>query len=290
MTGSGEKLTVGVVGLGLIGGSFAKALKKSDKYDIYAYDIDTTILHYAKMTEVIEGELTKEKIPECDYIILSLYPQGTVDYLNENAAIIGKNTIVIDTVGTKTKVAEVGLKLAEEHGFIFVGGHPMAGTQFSGFKHARDTLFNNATMILTPKKNEDLHILSKVKAVMTDCGFSNINITTPQTHDELIAFTSQLAHVVSNAYVKSPAALSHKNFSAGSYKDLTRVAKLNEEMWTELFLDNRENLLNELNILIENLDKYRNAIEKNDAETLKELLKEGRIIKERTLSNEKNKG
>ena len=242
------------------------------------------------MTDVIEGELTKEKIPECDYIILSLYPQGTVDYLNENAAIISKNTIVIDTVGTKTKVAEVGLKLAEEYGFIFVGGHPMAGTQFSGFKHARDTLFNNATMILTPKKNEDLHILSKVKAVMTDCGFSNSNITTPQTHDELIAFTSQLAHVVSNAYVKSPAALSHKNFSAGSYKDLTRVAKLNEEMWTELFLDNRENLLNELNILIENLDKYRNAIEKNDAETLKELLKEGRIIKERTLSNEKNKG
>ncbi len=283
-------MNVGIVGLGLIGGSFAKALREKPEYTVFAYDIDKTILHYAVLTGDIKGELTDEALSECELIILSLYPTATVEYLREKASFIRKGAIVIDTAGTKTSVTSAGFVLAEENGFIFVGGHPMAGTQFSGFKHARATLYNGATMVVTPRKNEDLHILDTVKRVMLDCGFAKLNITAPETHDELIAFTSQLAHIVSNAYVKSPSALRHKDFSAGSYKDLTRVARLNEVMWTDLFLDNRENLLAELDIIIENLQKYRDALDRRDADELRSLLREGRVIKERTLYGEKDQG
>lgn len=281
-------MNIGIVGLGLIGGSYAKALSQKDGYTVYAYDIDKTTLHYALMTGAAAGELGDGNIADCECLIISLYPEATLRYLKENASKIKRGTIVIDTAGTKRSICEAGFALAEEHGFIFVGGHPMAGTQFSGFKHARDTLFNNAVMVVTPKPDEDIRVLDRVKSLMLDCGFAKINVTDADTHDELIAFTSQLAHVVSNAYVKSPAALSHKNFSAGSYRDLTRVARLNEDMWTDLFLDNKDNLLRELDIIIENLGKYRTAIEECDAEELRSLLREGREIKERTLYGEKN--
>ncbi len=281
-------MNIGIVGLGLIGGSFAKALTASKKHSVYAYDIDKTILNYAIMTGDVAQKLTDENLSSCEMIIVSLYPTATLDYLKKNSHLIRKGTIVIDTAGTKRSITLSAFELAERHGFTFVGGHPMAGTQFSGFKHARATLFNNAVMVVTPQKNEDLHILDKVKSVMLDCGFAKLNVTTPETHDELIAYTSQLAHVVSNAYVKSPSALRHKNFSAGSYRDLTRVARLNEDMWTDLFLDNRDNLIGELDTIIENLQKYRDALDKSDADELKSLLREGRVIKERTLYGEKD--
>ncbi len=281
-------MKVGIVGLGLIGGSYAKVLSGKADYTVYAYDINRSTLHYALMTGAASEELGAENIGECDYVIISLYPEATLRYLHENADKISKNTIVIDTAGTKRSICEAGFALAEEYGFTFVGGHPMAGTQFSGFKHARDTLFNNAVMVVTPRPDEDIRTLDRVKSLMLDCGFAKINVTDAETHDELIAFTSQLAHVVSNAYVKSPAALSHKNFSAGSYRDLTRVARLNEDMWTDLFLDNRDNLLRELDIIINNLKDYRNAIDSLDSEALRSLLREGREIKERTLYGEKN--
>lgn len=281
-------MKAGIVGLGLIGGSFAKVLSENEKYTVLAYDTDQQTLHYAKMTGAISDTLTDENIGECDFVIISLYPSAVIRFLEQNATKFKKGAIIIDTAGTKRSICNAGFRIAEENGFVFVGGHPMAGTQFSGFKHARDTLFCNAVMVITPKDDEDLHILDKVKSVMLDCGFAKINITNADTHDALIAFTSQLAHIVSNAYVKSPAALSHKNFSAGSYKDLTRVARLNENMWTDLFLDNRDNLLCELDIIINNLKDYRDALEDGDGEKLCSLLRDGRIIKERTLYGEKD--
>ncbi len=283
-------MKIGIVGLGLIGGSFAKVLSQNEKYEVLACDIDRTTLHYAVMTGAVKEELTDENIGECEFLIISLYPTATAEYLRKSADKIKKNSIVIDTAGTKRSICEVGFKIAEENGFTFIGGHPMAGTQFSGFKHARETLYNNAVMVVTPKQDEDLHVLDRVKNLMLDCGFAKMNVTDPKTHDELIAFTSQLAHVVSNAYVKSPAALHHKNFSAGSYRDLTRVARLNENMWTDLFLDNKDNLISELDIIINNLKDYRDAMADGDAEALCGLLRDGRIIKERTLYGEKDKG
>lgn len=288
MNNATQTVTVGIVGLGLIGGSYAKALVKNEKYTVLAYDVDNITLHFASMTKAIDGELTSENLCECDFVLISLYPEAAKEYLRNNARIFKKGAVVVDTVGTKRDICDVGFELAEANGFVFIGGHPMAGTQFSGFKHSRDSLFNNATMIVTPKKNEDLHILDSVKSLFLDCGFSKMNVTDAETHDEIIAYTSQLAHVVSNAYVKSPTALRHKNFSAGSYKDLTRVARLNENMWTELFFENRENLLNELDTVIGSLEKYRDALRDGDRDTMKALLKEGREIKERTLYHEKN--
>lgn len=280
-------MLIGIAGLGLIGGSFAKALAQNGKYTVLAHDTDTTVLHYAKMTGAIDGELTEDNIGQCDLILLALYPQATAEFLREHGARLKKNALVVDTVGTKRAICQTGFVLAKQHGFIFCGGHPMAGTQFSGFKYARATLFNNAVMILAPKKNEDLHVLDALKAFFTDCGFARINITTPQVHDEIIAFTSQLAHVVSNAFIKSPNALRKSGFSAGSYKDLTRVARLNEEMWTQLFMENGDNLLFELDTLISNLEQYRDALRDKDADRLKQLLAEGRIIKEKTLQGDR---
>jgi len=284
------KTTVGIVGLGLIGGSFAKALSGSDKYRVLAADRDSLTLGYAQMAGAIHGELTAAELPQCDYLILAIYPAGAEAYLRNNAPYFKKGGVVLDAVGVKRHICEVGNALAGEHGFHFVGGHPMAGTQFSGFKYARESLFHNATMILCPRKDEDLRVLNAVKTLMMDCGFANLNITDPDTHDQRIAYTSQLAHVVSSAYVKSPEALRHRRFSAGSYRDLTRVARLNEDMWTELFLDNRDHLLQELGELMVHLEEYRTALENNDREQLHALLKEGREIKERTLSGEKSTG
>ena len=178
-------------------------------------------------------------------------------------------------------VADEARRLAEKYGFTFVGGHPMAGTQYSGIKHARASLFRNAPMVLVPPVYDDIAFLDGIKQLLAPAGFGKFSITTADEHDRMIAFTSQLAHVVSNAYVKTPTAQNHKGFSAGSYKDMTRVAWLNENMWTELFLENREPLLFELNSIINSLSEYRDAIEKCDADRLRGLLKDGREAKER---------
>lgn len=272
-------MNIGITGLGLIGGSLAKAFTMSG-VNVYAYDLDKSVQDYAQMTNVIKGELNKSAISKCDYIFIALYPKATIDYLNSIAEYISKDTIVIDCCGVKVTVDEPCKKIAKEYGFTYIGGHPMAGTQFSGFKNTKDDLFQGATMILVPKHNEDLKLLQKVKDTLKLAGFKHISITNAAEHDRLIAFTSQLAHIVSNAYIKSPTANNHHNYSAGSYKDLTRVAKLNEKMWTELFIDNRDNLTKELDYIISSLEEYRDAIKNEDSEKLEKILRDGRLKKE----------
>ena len=267
-------MLIGVVGLGLIGGSLAKAIKYNTLNTVLGRDIDLNVTLKAKLLGAIDGDLTDEKLSECDIIITGLYPQSTIDF------VIKKNAIVIDTCGVKEFVCEKLFALAEEHGFTFVGAHPMAGLHLSGFENSKVTMFNNASMILVPGGNTDINILEKVKKLFLSIGFTNIQITTAREHDRIIAFTSQLAHVVSNAYVKSPTAKLHKGFSAGSYKDLTRVAKLNEVMWTELFFENRDNLITEIDFITEELKKYSDALRSCDEEALLSLLKDGRECKE----------
>lgn len=274
-------MLIGVVGLGLIGGSLAKAIKYNTENTVLGYDIDLNVLLKAKLLGAVDGELTEEKIPECDMIITGLYPQSTKDFINANAAKFKKGAIVVDTCGVKGYVCEDMWKTAKENGFVFIGAHPMAGLHYSGFEHSQVTLFNNASMVLVPSKDVNINDLEKVKKLFLSIGFTDIQLTTPEKHDKLIAFTSQLAHVVSNAYVKSPTAKEHKGFSAGSYKDLTRVAKLNETMWTELFLENDEYLIKEIDGIIENLQQYSAALKARDEKTLRQLLKDGRECKER---------
>ena len=242
-------MTVGICGLGLIGGSMAKAYKASG-HTVYGYDKNASALGYAMLSEICDGELNNKTIGECEILFVALYPRAAIDYLKSVAPIISKNTTVIDLCGTKAAVCECGFALAKEYGFTFVGGHPMAGTQYSGIKYSKANLFKGAPMVIVPPVYDDIAFLDNIKQLLSPAGFGKITVTTAEKHDSMIAFTSQLAHVVSNAYVKSPTAQSHKGFSAGSYKDMTRVAWLNEYMWSELFLENKEPLLFEIDSII----------------------------------------
>ena len=272
-------MKAGIVGLGLIGGSFAKAYSK-DGHTVYAYDTDPAVLGFAKLSRAVQEDLTDDNIRDCDIILICTYPEAAVQFMEEKGPYFGPKPVVIDCCGTKRNIVGRGRALSKEFGFTYVGGHPMAGTQFSGFKYAKEELFFGAPMVLIPEKNDDIVFLDRLRKLLAPAGFGRFTVTTPETHDRVIAFTSQLAHVVSNAYVKSPSAKIHSGLSAGSYKDLTRVAWLNPEMWTQLFLDNDDDLIEEIDILMENLKAYRDALEKRDRETLIRLLEDGRRIKE----------
>ena len=272
-------MTVGVIGLGLIGGSMAKAYHEAG-HRVLAWNRSESVLRFAEMSGDADGALTEETIGACDLLLLAVYPQACIDYLTQMAPKIATSTMVIDCSGTKRVVCQACFRMAEQYGFTFIGGHPMSGTHNSGFKYAREDLFKGAPMVLVPPRFDDIALLQRAKDLLAPVGFSSFSVTTAEKHDEMIAFTSQLAHVVSNAYIKSPTAGSHKGFSAGSYKDLTRVAWLTPQMWAELFLENKDNLTNELDILIENLRAYRDTMAQDDKDTLVRLLDEGRQRKQ----------
>ena len=272
-------MTVGIVGLGLIGGSFAKAYHAAG-HTVLAFDTDRSTYDFAVLSGTVNGPLTDETLSTCDLILIAVIPSAAVGYLKQHAAHIGPKPVVIDCCGTKRVVCTACFPLAEQFGFTYLGGHPMAGTHNSGFKYATATMFHNAPMVLVPANHNDIELLSRVKELLAPAGFSRFSVTTAEQHDEMIAFTSQLAHVVSNAYIKSPTAGLHKGFSAGSYKDMTRVAWLAPQMWAELFLENKDFLMAELNTLIDNLRQYQDAMEHDDLSGLIQLLDDGRKRKE----------
>lgn len=272
-------MTVGIVGLGLIGGSFAKAYHAAGER-VLAWNRTRSVLDFAMLDGGVDGELTEENIADCDLVLVTLYPAAAIEYLTRMAPHIGPKPLVIDCCGTKRVVCEAVFPLAEQYGFTYVGGHPMAGTQFSGYKYARENLYQGAPMVLVPPVYDDIQLLERAKALLAPAGFAHVSFTTAENHDAMIAFTSQLAHLVSNAYIKSPTAGLHIGFSAGSYKDMTRVAWLNPGMWSELFLENKDYLIEELDWLIENLNEYKAAMQADDRETLTKLLDDGRRRKE----------
>ena len=273
-------MAVGIVGLGLIGGSMARAVKQAG-YQVYGADIDRTVLLKAQLLEIVDKELTDDNLPKCSVIILGIYPGATVEWLKQHAPYIAPDTVVMDTCGVKKAVCGPAWETAQQYGFTFVGGHPMEGAAKIGFDHSDSGMFKKASMILCPKEDVTLEQMKRLKDVLDAAGFGRYEMTTPEHHDEMIALTSQLAHVVSSAYVMAPNCLKHQGYSAGSLRDMTRVAYLNEVMWSELFLDNRTNLLAELNGLIGHLNEYRDVLERSDAAGLTALLAKGRRIKER---------
>lgn len=272
-------MKVGILGLGLIGGSLARAYAKAG-HQIFAADKDDSMLSFAQLAGIVSGSLTKDNIGICDLILLSIYADASASWLEKHGEFISKNSLVIDCCGIKTDICRRCFPIAEKYGFTFVGGHPMAGSQYSGFKYSRSNLFQGAPMVLVPPRYDDPELLQRVKDALLPCGFKSFSVTTAQKHDEMIAFTSQMPHIISNAFIKSPTALLHKGFSAGSYKDLTRVAWLNPQMWSELFLSNKDNILQELDCYITSLLAYRDAIADNDASRLIALLDEGKCRKE----------
>ena len=272
--------TVGVAGLGLIGGSFAKAYKENSDVKVLGFDTNDSVTHLAQVEGAIDGVLDKDSIKECDLVIPALYPDTVITYMKEMAPYIKKDAIVVDTAGLKREICEVCFKLAKDYGFTFVGGHPMAGKKYSGFKYSTGRLFRDSSMIVVPEDPEDQLLLSNLRAAFAPCDFGRITVCSPDKHDEMIAFTSELAHIVSNAYIKSPTALEHRGYSAGSYRDLTRVAWLNEDMWTGIFMKNRDNLIKELDYIINFLGEYREALDKEDSDRLWKLLHDGKVAKE----------
>jgi prephenate dehydrogenase len=272
-------MTVGILGLGLIGGSLARAYAL-EGHRVLCADRDESMLTFAVLAGAVEAPLTSKNIAECDLILLAIYPDGSAAWLEQNACYIRKGTLVMDCCGIKREICRRCFPLAKEYGFTFIGGHPMAGNQFSGFKYSRANLFEGAPMVLVPDRFDDIDLLDRAKQALSPCHFGSFSVTTAENHDRMIAFTSQMPHIVSNAFIKSPTALEHRGFSAGSYKDLTRVAWLNAPMWAELFLENREYTLSELDAFIASLRQYRKAIAENDENALIALLEEGKRRKE----------
>lgn len=272
-------MNIGIVGLGLIGGSLAKSLKNRTAHAVFGIDLNEETMLLARLCGAIDAPLSPKNLPSCDILLIALRPAAAVEWVRDNADRIAKTAIVIDMCGVKRRVVRELSAIAERHGFSYIGGHPMAGRERGGFTASSEDLFDGAYMILTPDKRTDMEMLEKLKAFFLDMGFSGLTFSTPEEHDSIIAYTSQLAHITSSAYVKSPTAQKRRGFSAGSYRDMTRVARLDEDMWTELFLDNVDFLAEELDTLITHLNEYREALKARDAERLRSLLREGRELK-----------
>jgi len=269
-------VNVGIVRLGLIGGSMAKSIKIRTAHTVWGVDLDAETMTLARLSGAIDGALTRENLPNCDLVLVAIRPAAAIRWVSENADLIAKKAIVVDLCGVKRGVCEQLAPIAKQHGFAYIGGHPMAGRERGGFVSSSEELFTGASMILTPDQNTDMRMLETLKALFTDIGFAGLTFSTPEEHDRIIAYTSQLAHLVSSAYVKSPEAQRRRGFSAGSFRDMTRVAHLDEAMWTELFLDDADYLTEQLTILIDHLNEYREALSAHDAEKLQALLKDGR--------------
>lgn len=269
-------MNVGIVGLGLIGGSMAKSIKVRTANTVWGIDLDAETMTLSRLSGAIDGTLTAENLPLCDLVLVAIRPAAAVAWVKEHAPLFSKTAILVDLCGVKRSVCEQLAPIAKEYGFAYIGGHPMAGRERGGFVHSSEELFTGASMILTPDQSTDMRMLETLKAFFTDIGFAGLTFSTPEEHDRIIAYTSQLAHLVSSAYIKSPEAQRRRGFSAGSFRDMTRVAHLDEAMWTELFLDDADFLAEQLDILIDHLSEYRAALKAHDAEQLQALLKDGR--------------
>lgn len=269
-------MTIGIIGLGLIGGSLAKTFKKQD-FTLLGYDIDPSITSFAKMAGAIDRPLDDESLPCCDVVFLAVNPRPATRWIEENSHKLSPSTLLIDCCGTKQRVCDAGFKAAKTFGFTFAGGHPMAGREVGGFKNSREDLFSGATFIAVVSNHNDLDLMTRLKSFLTLAGFGHIAFTTAKEHDRLIAYTSQMTHLIANAFVQSDSAtIRGKAAFGGSFRDFTRVAFLDENLWTELFLENKQPLLTELNGFISHLTRYRDALEKEDEQTLKALLLEGK--------------
>lgn len=268
-----------VVGLGLIGGSLCKALKKYTYHTVTGSDINKDI-EFAALRDVAIDTVFDGNYNGFDLIIISLFPEATERYFRENASKMDKNTLVTDVCGIKGEFSVRMKELAESNGLRYVGIHPMAGKEFGGYYNSNPDLFVKANFLVAPFEGSSQTDIDMLKGLAGEIGAGKVVVTSPENHDKMIAYTSQLAHIVSSAYVKSPELELECGFSGGSFQDMTRIATMNEKMWTDLFMQNRKHLQYELDLLIENLNKYSAALRSGDADEMCRLIAEGRELKE----------
>lgn len=275
-------MKIGIIGLGLIGGSLARQILKNTSHEVYCYDIDEDAMFKGALLNAYTGRLDiNAKSWDVDILLVALSPNTAVSVIKSVLPKLKDGAIVADTAGVKRGIVEEMEKLKASYPALgFVGCHPMAGREYSGVAHSTASLFEKAYIILTPVTMGDLWAIDRLSEFFKEVGCEGINITSKEEHDKMIAFTSQLAHVVSSAYMLNPVATEHTGFSAGSFRDLTRVAKLDSALWTELFTDNADNLVGMLDDIIFRLTEYRDAIANDDKEKLKSMLKEGTARKE----------
>ena len=273
--------TVGIIGLGLIGSSFAKAYKQNSSCRVLGYNRTKETAEKALSDGVIDDILDETNLHECDLIIPSLYPDAIIEMIKKCAPNIKKGALVVDAGGLKRKICNELWPVARKYGFTFVGGHAMAGKKFSGYEYSTGDLYRDSSMIVVPERFDDSDLCERLAKAFLPCRFGMLTVTTAEKHDAMIAFTSEMPHIISNAFIKSPTAAEHNGFSAGSYKDLTRVAWLNETMWTEIFLENRDNIIKELDHMQRHLAEYKDALTAGDSERLWNLLHEGKLAKEK---------
>ena len=268
-------MKIGIIGLGLIGGSLGRTIVNKTLDTVYAFDISKKAMLDGKLLLAYHKPLDEENIKELDVIFFSLYPDALEQALEEYCPKLKDGCLVCDCCGNKRRVSEQMQGLAKKYPKLeFISTHPMAGREFSGVNHSTATLFDKASMILVPVK-ASLKTTAWLKQYALDLGFGGVVMSTAEKHDEIIAFTSQLAHLVSSSYIKSETAGQFMGFSAGSFRDMTRVARLSPEMWAQLTIDNSDFLVGEIESLIKSLDEYKSALENKDKETMKKLLADG---------------
>lgn len=267
-------MTVGIIGLGLIGGSLAACIQEKTNDTVLGRDTNQNTMRAALGSGTVDGVLTDENTRTCDLIIIALYPRAALQVLGEIAPLVKRGATVTDCSGIKRPICAEGKRLSEQYGFTFIGGHPMAGRECWGYESAKLDLYKGASMILTPDPEEYDMAVSRLAGYFLNLGFGRITKVTAEEHDEIIACTSQLAHVLSSSYIRSETAARHEGLSAGSFRDMTRVAALNDRMWSEIFLDNKDNLLSEIDGLIGHLQDYRDAIARDDREAIADMMKD----------------
>lgn len=267
-------MTIGIIGLGLIGASLAACIHENTHDTVLGRDTDENTMRAALGSGTVDGTLTDANTHVCDLVIIALYPRAAMTVLGEIAPHVRRGTIVMDCCGIKRAICAEGKKLSEQYGFTFIGGHPMAGRECWGYESAKADLYKGASMIITPDSEESKTAVAYVSDYFKALGFGRITRVTAEEHDAVIACTSQLAHVLSSSYIRSDTAARHEGLSAGSFRDMTRVAALNDRMWSEIFLDNKDYLLSEIDSLIHHLQDYRDAIASDDREAISEMMKD----------------
>lgn len=268
-----------ICGLGLIGASLAKTLKKNTEHIVLGWNRTPSVTQKALRDGVIDetGDID-ELMKDADITFVNFYPDAIVPFILEHKNSFKKDSIVTDSCGIKTKICK---ELENEDlKFYYIGAHPMAGREVGGYDNSLDTLFDNASFIVTPYEKTPRNKVDALVGLAQNMGFARTVVTTPEHHDEMIAFTSQIAHVLACSYVLSPLAPMHPGYSAGSYRDVSRVARINAEMWSNLFIDNKEALVREIDDLVSNLMKFKYNIVNEDEPALRELMNKANSIKE----------
>lgn len=269
-----------LVGLGLIGGSIAKSLKQNTAHQVLGMDTNEDSLLDACSCGAIDGKAAWEDLKTADLVYLCVYPEAALAFAREHGPALKEGAVLTDTCGVKATICAGMEELAGTGRYAYVAGHPMAGKERSGFAASDPSIFVGASYIIadTGAPPQAVGLVEELARAM---GFGRIVHTTPQRHDQMIAFTSQAPHVLACGYVMSPRCPEHQGFSAGSYRDVSRVANINDALWSRLFLDNREALVEELDELGRNIKAIRDAVAENNEEGLRELLKAAAAVKRR---------